>query len=116
MALVQATESDFLAFYRRPAPEIWLGMCVKEGERIVGFGAVIWNEWGCACGYVDRRVPLSPFLMHRAVKRVFAALKQAGEPAVYVSCDPTIARAAQWLQKLGFRPMEDNPEVWQVQL
>lgn len=114
--LVQATDADFLAFYHCEPPEIWLGMCLKDGERIIGFGLVTWNEWGCACAFVDRRAPISAFTLHRAVNRVFQALKEAGEPAVYATCDQGIERAAHWLRRLGFRPMEDNPEVWQVTL
>jgi hypothetical protein len=114
--LVQATDADFLAFYKREAPEIWLGVCNKEGERITGFGAVIWNEWGCACGYVDRKGPLSPFMMHRAALAVMDSLRKAGEPHLSVLCDGSIPGARKWLERLGFRPLEDNSEVWQVKL
>ena len=116
MKIEPATDADFLAFYGREAPETWLGMAAKEGERIVGMGVVIWNENGCAMGFVDRKGPVSAMGMHRAVKRVLGILKQVGEPAVYVTCDHDIPRADYWLKRLGFKPMDSNPEVWQVVL
>lgn len=111
-----ATDADFLAFYGEEAPKVWLGIVHEEHGRIDGFGVVIWNEWGKAMGFFDRRAPLSPFVMQRAVKRVFKALKAAGEPAIYVTCDERFPKAAYWLERLGFKRMPDNPEVWETLL
>jgi len=111
-----ATNEDFLSFYGKEAPEVWVGIVHEEHGRIDGFGVVIWNEWGKAMGFVDRKAPLSPLVMQRAVKRMFKALRAAGEPAVYVTCDETYPRARYWLERLGFKPTEDDPEIWQVML
>lgn len=114
--ILPASDADFVAFYGRPAPETWLGMAAWDDGLIVGMGLVVWNENGCAMGFVDRRGPVSAFAMHRAVKKVLGILKSVGEPAVYVTCDERIAKAEYWLKRLGFTPMDDNPEVWQVTL
>lgn len=114
--IVPASDADFLAFYRQPAPELWVGMAAKNGEKIVGMGVVIWNENGCATAFVDRREPISVFALHRAVKKMLGILKEVGEPAVYVCCDQQITKADHWLRRLGFSPMDDTPEVWQVKL
>lgn len=111
-----ATDDDFLAFYGKEPPEIWLGIVHEEYGRVIGFGRVVWNDWGKAMGFVDRKAPLSPFTMHRAAKRMFKALKEVGEPAIYVACDERFPRAAHWLNRLGFKPMSDNPEVWEAVL
>jgi hypothetical protein len=114
--IVPATDQDFLAFYGESPPEVWLGMAYKEQDRVLGMGTVIWNEHGCALGFVDRRRPVSAFAMHRAVLKVFAALKAAGEPAVYVMCDRRFPKAEYWLRRLGFIPTDDNPDLWRVTL
>lgn len=111
-----ATDADFLAFYGEPAPETWLGVCAKEGERIVGFGVIIWADNGYALGFVDRKGPISPFMLHREAKRVLRVLKQVGEPHVTVRCDGDLPRAAYWLKRLGFAPVDDTPELWRVTL
>jgi hypothetical protein len=111
-----ATDADFLAFYGKEPPEIWLGIVHEEYGRVTGIGVVVWNEWGKAMGFVDRKAPLSPLTMQRAVKRVFQALREAKEPAIYVTCDHRIPKAAYWLERLGFKPMPDNPEVWEAVL
>lgn len=114
-----ATDEDFLSFYGVEPPETWIGwtgLVYEEHGRLIGFGLVVWNAWGKATGYVDRKAPLSPFTMHRAAHRMFKALREVGEPALYVNCDPNIARAAYWLKRLGFKPMPDDPEIWQVTL
>lgn len=114
--IVPASDADFLAYYGKPPPEIWLGMAAKDGDRIVGMGLIVWNENGCAMGFVSRKGPVSPFALHRAAKYVLGVLKGVGEPAVYVTCDHEIAKADYWLKRLNFKPMDETPEVWQVTL
>lgn len=41
MNLAVADELDFLSFYRREPPPIWMGLCAKNGRRIAAFGLVV---------------------------------------------------------------------------
>lgn len=119
MKAVPATDADYLAFYGKPAPPTWIGMVVRDGEHLAGFGHVMWtvDEPNVnALAFVDRRRPISPFLMHRAVKAVLAALKEVGEEFVFAGCDETIPSAAAWLKKLGFAPMSNDPTIWMLKL
>jgi RimJ/RimL family protein N-acetyltransferase len=112
-----ATDEDFLAFYRQPVPDDiddWLALLYEEHGRIIAIGGIRRNEHGAACGFVDRRGPISSFTLHRGAKRLLRALKQVGEPAVYALCDDSNTRAAAWLRRLGFKPVND--ELWQVTL
>ena len=84
-----ADELDFLSFYRREPPATWIGLCVKRGRRVVAFGLVVWNDHGAACGFFDRRQPVSAFTIHRAAYRILAALREVGEEALY--CNATEA-------------------------
>ncbi|WP_442582515.1 hypothetical protein ACSBOB_11460 [Mesorhizobium sp. ASY16-5R] len=70
------------------------------------------NPHGAACGFFDRRQPVSAFTVHRAAYRIMAALREVGEEALYVQCDGSIPGAERWLRRLGFAPMDDNPTVW----
>lgn len=111
-----ATDADFLAFYGQTPPEPWLGVCAKEGERIVAFGVIIWADNGNALGFVDKKGPVSRFMLHREARRVLRVLKQVGEPHVSVMCDGRLPGAEYWLRKMGFAPVEDTPELWRVML
>jgi hypothetical protein len=75
MMLTVANELDFLSFYRREPPPIWMGLCVKRGWRVVAFGIVVWNQWGKPCAFFDRRTLVSAFTVHRAAYRILAALR-----------------------------------------
>jgi hypothetical protein len=116
MTLTVADELDFLSFYSREPPPIWIGICVKRSRRIIAFGLVVWNEHGAACGFVDRRQPVSAFTVHRAAYRILAALREVGEESLYVQCDGSIPDAEKWLRRLGFAPMENDPTVWRLVL
>lgn len=116
MTLTVATPLDFVSFYKREPPAIWIGLCVKRGRRVVAFGLVVWNDHGAACGFFDRRLPVSPFVVHRAAYRILAALREVGEEALYVQCDGSVPDAEKWLCRLGFEPMENDPTVWRLEL
>ena len=116
MVVTLATDDEFRAYYGTEPPAVWLGVAHRQDDDIVGFGGVFWTDDGQAMGFFDRKVPVSAFIIHRVARRVLRALKQAGEPAVYVVCDRQFAKAEQWLNRLGFSPMNDNPDVWQVKL
>ena len=116
MTLTVATPLDFMSFYKREPPAIWIGLCEKVGSRVTAFGIVVWNDHGAACGFVDRRQPVSAFTIHRAAYRILAALREVGEEALYVQCDGSIPDAEKWLRHLGFAPMENDPTVWRLEL
>jgi hypothetical protein len=109
-----ATDADFLAFYGVEPPPTWLGMAYRESERIIAMGVVIWNEHGAATGFFDRKGPVAPIVAHRTARRVMDVLKRVGEPAIYVLCDATVPRSALWLERLGFKPMDD--QIWRADL
>lgn len=105
MTLVrQASTADFVRFYERSVPEIWLGMVAERDGELIGFGLVVWDDLGRALAIFDRKADFSAFTMHRVAKRVLSALKEADEPVIYAYCDTHIPGASKWLRRLGFVP------------
>ena len=113
-----ATAADFRAFLGREPPPIWTGLVAEdEAGEIVAAGAVIWDEYGRAWGSYSTRQPLLAVTMHRAARRMLAALKAVEEPALYTFCSQSIPGAEKWLRRLGFEPapkLTTDPEhpVW----
>lgn len=98
-----ATAADFEAFFGRAPPAIWNGLVAEDDTgAIVGAGIVFWDDYGRAWGSYSARKPLPAVTMHRAARRMLAALEAVGEPALYVGGDPTLPGAEGWLQRLGF--------------
>jgi hypothetical protein len=112
-----ATADDFRRFVGGDPPPIWLGLVAEENGEIVGAGVVFWDELGRAWGSYSARRALPPVTMHRAARRVLAALEAVGEPALYTFCSRTIVGAQKWLRRLGFKPLPElttdpNHPVW----
>lgn len=102
-----ATAADFTA-RGRAVPEVFLGFAAERDGEVVGYGLVVWDHEGRAWGAFDRFGDVPRFLMHRLARRVIAALREAGEPAIYAICDTRIPRAEEWLRRLGFTPTPDR--------
>lgn len=99
-----ASADDFRRFYDgMDPPAIWLG--VTDGKT---FGSVVWDAEGRAWAFVDKRGRTSAVKMHRAARRVLAALREAGEKELRAFCDDT-PEARRWLERLGF---ENDGGVW----
>jgi hypothetical protein len=117
-----ASADDFRNLFGRDPPPVWLGLAAVDesggpGGEIVGLGIVFWDEWGRAWGSYSAKRALPPVTMHRAARRVLAALEGAGEPALHVFCSRAIAGSEAWLRHLGFRPapeLDVDPDfpVW----
>lgn len=104
-----ATPDEFRAFYGREPPEVWIGIPYEEAGEIVAM-AVIFHVFRPmpdktirdeAWGTIDARKPLPATVLHRTAKHALAALKTAGEPALYTICRPDTV-AEKWLLRLGF--------------
>lgn len=48
--------------------------------------------------------------IHRYGLSLMAAMDRAGIPELFATADPAIPRSREWLERLGFRPTEN--EVW----
>jgi hypothetical protein len=97
-----ASKDDFCRFYGREPPPIWFGLAYEEHGEIVGMGIVHHDTLGRAWGSLDAKNPLPALLMHRTAKRALAALREAGEPILYVGCNRKLPNAEKWLRRLGF--------------
>jgi hypothetical protein len=114
-----ATAVDFLNFFHREPPAIWTGLVAEEDGVIVAAGIVQWDDYGRAWGSYSARQKLSAITMHRAARRMLAALEAVGEPVLYVGADEHIPGAAEWLRRLGFSrapAMDSDPDypVWEM--
>lgn len=111
-----STAGDFEQFYGRPAPPIWMGRTVARNGKVVGMGAIIWDEEGRALGAFDQTEPLSRFLIHRTLLEMIRILKEVGEPVLYVARDDSIPGSERWLKRAGFSPVPDHPQAWHIKL
>lgn len=56
---------------------------------------------------------LYPVLIMRTARHILAAAREAGEEAVWSSCEPGVDRAERLHRALGFQPaMLDDRQVW----
>lgn len=121
MNLRLATPDEFVRFFGREPPDIWFGLPHYEGGEIVGMGVVHHDALGRAWGSLDAKKPLPALRMHRTAKRALAALREAGEPVLYVGCNRKHAQAEKWLLRLGFSldaelHAEDDVRYWSMRL
>lgn len=121
MNLRLATLDDFRAYTgREPGPpwcEQWFGFIGEEDGRMIGLGIISRDEHGRIWGWVENREPVSPFMLHRAVKSVIGGLQRSGVTSLHAYCSQSIGGAEKWLRRLGFRPEPDlttdpNHPVW----
>ena len=105
-----ATKDDFLRVGEKVPPAPWFAMVAVDGENLVGFGTITWDEHGHACGYFDRLGNVSAVTIHRTARMVIEWLRGVGEPALYVSCSETIPGAQRWLERLGFQHVANR--IW----
>lgn len=80
------------------------GWVAERDGRMIGLGAVAWDHYYRAWGWVSTREPLSAVVLHRHACRMLAMLREAGEPALYVFRDVNCATSERWLRRLGFVP------------
>ncbi|MGA0595603.1 hypothetical protein [Enterovirga sp. CN4-39] len=106
-----AKAADFVrAFGREPPAKVWFGMVAETDGEPVGFGTVVWDEYGRAWGAFDRIGPVSAFTMHKTAQTVMGWLARTGQSALYVQCSETIPGAQFWLERLGFHHEADG--IW----
>lgn len=105
-----ATADDFRRFFGREPPAIWFGLAAEDAAgAIVGMGIVTHDAFGRAWGSYSATRRLSAATMHRAAQRTLAALREAGEPVLYVHCHLSIPGAERWLRRLGFTAAPEIP-------
>lgn len=112
----RSTGDDFERFYGRPAPPFWMGKTVERNGRVVGIGAIIWDDEGRALGAFDQTEPLSKYLMHRTLLGMIRILREVGEPVLYVARDDSIPGSERWLRRAGFEPVPGSDLAWQIKL
>lgn len=115
MTVRAATDADFIAFFDKPAPEIWVGMCGVVDGVVVGMGGVVYSEQGVAVGFLDATARPS-FALHRAGLRFLKVMRDVGETHIITYCDGDIQRAASWLKRLGFTMSTqklDGENIWE---
>lgn len=117
--LRRATRGD-LAAYGAGLPEGWcaegwmLGYALEQDDQVAAYGIVTQDRYGRLWGWFSRRAAVSPFMMHRKARELLAIVRDAGEPAVWAICHPTIPGAATWLERLGFVLTGDAIEQGQI--
>jgi N-acetylglutamate synthase-like GNAT family acetyltransferase len=57
-----------------------------------------------------------PIVLHRLVMSGLAAADRAGIESVYGYCDATYPRAQAWIERMGFRPVQDNERDRELRL
>jgi len=111
-----AGDAEYTAFFGKPPPPIWTGMCAIREGRVVAFGAVAWDLEGyLPRGCFDAKEKVSPFVMHKAALKMIDALRQAGEEVLYVGCEDR-PEAIKWVKRLGFEPPLPGGTAWSLML
>lgn len=112
-----ATDADFRAFYDKEPPELWTAMCGERDGKIVGIGGIVYSDDGVAMGFMDAYERPSVAL-HRAAIRFMTTMRAVKEPVIFTTCQNDIARAGDWLLRLGFKmtpDIIDDMRVWRWQ-
>lgn len=78
---------------------------LSEGGGMLGFGLIthqMGKNWAMF-DWFNGSIP--KFIVHRAAFKLFGLVKKMGLKEVFVIRDPSKPRSAEWLKRLGFRPM-----------
>jgi hypothetical protein len=102
ICLRRASDEDYRAFYGKEPPLAWVGFAAVEGDAVVAFGFIYTDERGNTWGGVDEAARVPRVKLHRLTLEMLAALTEEGIEAVFATCDDRLARAAPWLERLGF--------------
>jgi len=98
-----------------PHPSRIMGFAVRRDERLVAIGLVWIDDQDRWWGNFDQREGC-PHKVHAEALKLLWALDRAGVPEVWADCNYEIPRADVWLERLGFRPVDEAKKVWRREL
>lgn len=89
-----------------------VGYAVERDGELLAAGSVTWDRFGRAWAWLNRHGPVPPTTMHRCALEMLGMLRRVEEPAVYMICDLSVARAEAWVKRLGFTRDETLRHPW----
>ncbi len=109
----RATEADFLAFYGVPPPQTVLGYVGEVDGEIVAIGGLAISG-GRAMAFFDavRDMQFCKIALHKTALKVMSDAARLGYRRVYAWKSEHYPGAGRWLQRLGFRPVDDAVYIW----
>jgi hypothetical protein len=118
--IVDATDMDFVRFFKMPAPTgEWYAKVQKDGKLVKAIAGIIKADDGRYFGFMDLKGSARYPLIFRVFKRFIENLPQThGITKLFVTCDESYLRSEAFLARLGFvetdEVIEDN-KVWMWQ-
>lgn len=88
-------------------------MCGVRGNRIVGIGGIVYDDWGNAVGFFDAH-ERPRFALHRYALKFMKAMRASGEPHIRTFCQDGLKAAERWLTRLGFRRTDEIVDTFPV--
>jgi hypothetical protein len=99
----QATTAEYIEFYHHEPLDSLVGFCAKRDDgKIVAFAFCFLDPHGRVWVGIDNAAQVPPLMLHRKIREMLTALREEGVGEVFACCDERIARAAEWLRRLGF--------------
>lgn len=114
MIVRPATREDMIAYYGDVgrAPTIQ-ALCLEVDGEILGIGGVEYAR-GVITGFVDIEPEgrAHKAAIHRAALRFMQMMRQKGVKWITIRRDLDEPRAPHWLERLGFKPVDDEGIFW----
>lgn len=111
-----ATDDDIARFYGGISlSQDYMGLVRKRGRLVVAAGGIVRAAEGPWLGFMDVPPAERSISVYRHALRLLRSAREAGAPSVRVSCDHSIPRAKEFLERLGFvetDETEDEMGVW----
>lgn len=115
LILRPANGADIADLYGNLGPTVRAIAGEVDGQ-VVGIGGLAFVK-GIVLAFadLDDEMRRRPIALHKAALGFLRQAKQAGHRHVFAECDRNIPRARPWLERLGFRPVDDDGTVmlWQ---
>lgn len=116
--VVEATDEDLARMFGGVVIHgEWYGLCARRGRLVTAMGGVLRKE---DAFYAFLEVPayMRGRYVYRHAFRFLQSLKERGVQSVRASCDETIPRAKEFMERLGFTETDeqlDGRTVWEWQ-
>ena len=116
----EATDEDLARFFRGAVVhDEWYGMCARRGKLVTAMGGVFRGPGGAFYGFLDIGAGQRGPHAYRHAKRFLKRISDAGVDVVRTTCDESIPRAREFLERLGFIETDellDGKVMWECQV
>jgi len=111
MIIVTPTTPEDVHEFRQATPPYRIrAVTGRVDGKIVAIGGLAYLPEGGVMAFLEAtdEARKHAVTLHKEAKRALLSAARAGHRSVMALCDPEVAAAPRWLERLGFEPVEDS--------